>query len=131
MDDLELGTRVCLPLTAGTALRAVRDRVRRLLIDAAPAGGVDDAVLVVDELVTNAYRHAPPPRVLRLHHDRDGSCLWVEVEDHAQDGVPYLCQPSPATPDGRGMLLVDRLCARWGVVRYGSHKSVWAEVALL
>ncbi|SDM42014.1 ATP-binding protein [Allokutzneria albata] len=107
------------------SMREVRERVRGLL-----AGGtgvpVEDAVQVVDELVSNSHRHGEGPRRCRVSmvaRDR----LRVEVDDSS----PAL--PRIRTPDnrgGRGLLLVDRIASAWGVTRHERSKTVWAEVDL-
>ncbi|SMD25950.1 hypothetical protein SAMN05661093_09528 [Kibdelosporangium aridum] len=107
--------------------RDVRRRVRDLLTGHAGVV-VDDAVLVVDELVSNALCHAVAPRVCRLSLADQGRCLRIEVDD----GSPE--QPRMRTPDrhgGRGLVLVDRLASSWGVRHHGHHKTVWAELVLI
>ncbi|MGW5051467.1 ATP-binding protein [Actinokineospora sp. NPDC004072] len=109
-----------------TSTREVRDLVRGLLADHLGVI-VDDAVLVIDELVSNALRHGHAPRTCRLALINHGRCLRVEVDDTAPE------QPRLRTPDasgGRGLVLVDRLATTWGVQRYPHHKTVWAEFAL-
>jgi anti-sigma regulatory factor (Ser/Thr protein kinase) len=109
-----------------TATREVRRRVRDLL--AAYRGiPVDDAVLVVDELVSNAHQHGQAPRACRLAFSGEGRHLRVEVDDASPD------QPRIRTADesgGRGLVLVDRLATRWGVTYHAHTKTVWAELAL-
>lgn len=76
------------------------------------AGVLDDATLLVSELVTNAVKHGGPPLVLAV--DCDGSGLRVRV----RDGNPALPVPRRAgvdEEDGRGFLLLDLLSEQWGV----------------
>lgn len=106
--------------------RDVRDQVRDLLTGRAGVV-VDDALLVADELASNAHRHGMAPRVCRLVLLDQGRCLRIEVDDAS----PY--QPLIRTPDrsgGRGLVLVDRLASSWGVQHHGQHKTVWAELDL-
>jgi anti-sigma regulatory factor (Ser/Thr protein kinase) len=109
-----------------TAAREVRRHVRDLL--AGYRGiPVDDAVLVVDELVSNAYQHGQSPRACRLAFSSEGQYLRVEVDDASPR------QPRLRTADetgGRGLMLVDRLAPAWGVTYHDHHKTVWAELAL-
>jgi anti-sigma regulatory factor (Ser/Thr protein kinase) len=104
----------------------VRQLVRDLL--AGHAGLiVDDAVLVTDELVTNAHRHGEAPRTCRLSLIDHGRCLRIEVDDTSSR------EPRIRTPDhtgGRGLILVDRLASRWGFDHTDTHKTVWAELDL-
>ncbi|MEU3625818.1 hypothetical protein BS329_19195 [Amycolatopsis coloradensis] len=88
---------------------------------------VDDAVLVTDELVSNAHRHGAAPRACRLSLAEQGRYLRIEVDDASPR------QPRRRTPDGsggRGLLLIDRLSSAWGVENYVDHKTVWVELAL-
>ncbi|WP_158303094.1 ATP-binding protein [Prauserella endophytica] len=106
--------------------RDVRQLVRRVL---AGRDGIvaDDAVLVVDELVSNAHRHARGPRTCRLGLVSQGRRLRIEVDDASLAG------PRMRTPDrsgGRGLVLVDQLASSWGVQHHADHKTVWAEVSL-
>jgi anti-sigma regulatory factor (Ser/Thr protein kinase) len=82
-----------------------------------------DTLIVVGELLENAYVHGGGPRQLRIRQGPD-TCE-VAVAD-AGDGEPKM-----RTPDhggGRGLLLVDQLCLEWGVSRRDDGKLVWARV---
>jgi anti-sigma regulatory factor (Ser/Thr protein kinase) len=86
-----------------------------------------DASLMVTELVANSVRHASGPSVGVAATVRDGS-LTVEVAD---DGPgPDLSRgvgaPGIAEEGGRGMVIVSRLAARWGVGREPTR--VWFEL---
>ncbi|MEU6403467.1 ATP-binding protein [Streptomyces sp. NPDC046985] len=113
------------------AVSAVRHRVCGLL-DAwnLPPDAVDDVLLVVSELVTNALVHARPPATLRLWRlPLDGrQAVHVEVTD-----LGAAAPPGPATapdPDehGRGLGIVTALSARCGVRADAGGASRWAEV---
>ncbi|WP_369973562.1 MULTISPECIES: ATP-binding protein [Pseudonocardiaceae] len=109
-----------------TPTKHVRRLVRGLVAD---HGGVvvEDAVLVADELVSNAHRHGAPRRTCRatlIHHGRR---LRIEVDDTAS-GLPRIRPPDHS--GGRGLLLVDRLASAWGVQHRAGGKTVWAELAL-
>jgi hypothetical protein len=104
----------------------VRDRVRAMLADRSGIV-VDDAVLVADELVSNALRHGQAPRSCRLTMLHRGRRLRIEVEDASPQ------MPKIRTPDhtgGRGLILVDRLATSWGFDPHGDSKTVWAELVL-
>jgi anti-sigma regulatory factor (Ser/Thr protein kinase) len=89
---------------------------------------LDLALLLTSELVTNAVLHGIGPVQLLLSEDRDR--LRVEVSD----GDPGLHRGAGAPTDrdasGRGLLIVDRLAARWGFHsrRTPPGKVVWFEV---
>ncbi|MFE2755337.1 ATP-binding protein [Actinosynnema sp. NPDC059335] len=84
---------------------------------------ITDAKLVVSELVTNAYQHGEHPLHLRLRRTR--GLIRVEVTDLSPH-VPVVGRSSVRVTRGRGMVLVDRLSRRWGVVRHAVGKTVWA-----
>jgi anti-sigma regulatory factor (Ser/Thr protein kinase) len=81
--------------------------------------------LVASELATNAVRHARTPYQVRLAVNHRVS---IEVID-ASPGVPQLRNPTPQERGGRGLLLVSRIAAAWGVDQADGAKTVWAEVA--
>jgi anti-sigma regulatory factor (Ser/Thr protein kinase) len=83
---------------------------------------VEDAVLLVSELVTNSVLHGGPPVVVAV--DCDGEALQVRV----RDGSPTLPEPRDAGQDaesGRGLELVANLSAAWGVDPEDGGKHVW------
>lgn len=106
----------------GEVLRRRNDRVADV---AGPA--VADTVLVVDELVSNAREHAAGGSTVDLCVD--GGSAVVVVSDPHPESMPALGYPPPSQPSGRGLLVVDALSLRWGVVIGPASKSVWAEVA--
>ncbi|WP_329363505.1 SpoIIE family protein phosphatase [Streptomyces sp. NBC_00669] len=106
-------------------------RARGLVRAALHGWGLDaigeSAELLVDELVTNALRHARTDRVsLRLV--RAGALLCeVGDDDHA---VPVLLSAGAEDEGGRGMRIVSRLAREWGTSRSAHGKTVWCELAL-
>jgi anti-sigma regulatory factor (Ser/Thr protein kinase) len=84
--------------------------------------------LLVSELVTNAVRHGasdPHESILVRAHRTDGA-VRVEVCDEG-DGFDQRGEaPEEMQPGGRGLLLVDRLASRWGVLD-GNPNCVWFE----
>lgn len=91
----------------------------------------DTVVLIIAELSVNAVLHG---RVLgrdfalRLVLRPAAALVRVEVSD-THPALP-LCLAPPAD-GGRGLLLVDALASRWGVMeRTGPGKTVWAELDL-
>lgn len=87
-----------------------------------------DTLMVVGELLENAYVHAGGARELRLHqaHEPHESCeVTVAVAD-VGTGEPRLRVPDRG--GGRGLLLVDRLCRTWGVSRHDDGKLVWGRI---
>ncbi len=92
--------------------------------------------LLVGELTANAVRHGRVPGRdfrLRLAWDAAAELIRIEVSDAGPQwhGAAGSMAPAPGPDDesGRGLLLVDALAARWGVMpRAVVGKTVWAEV---
>lgn len=90
---------------------------------------VEDVLLLVSEVVTNACLHADGPEELVLRHREDH--LRVEVSD-ASPEHPRRRQPrAPSLPGGHGLMVLDRLAGAWGSEPRGRGKVVWVEVSRL
>jgi anti-sigma regulatory factor (Ser/Thr protein kinase) len=109
------------PAAARTFVRSAADRL--------PGPLLDDACLLVSEMVTNSYKHAGNPEgfpievVLDLSEER----LRLEVIDHS------IFDPTPeSTGELRdvkwGLSLVDKIADKWGRISKG---GVWAEFRTL
>lgn len=105
-------------------LARVRGWARAMLPDLT-ADLLTDVVMVLDELVSNALRHARPPVRVRLRR-RPGR-LRIEIDDGS--AIPAT-RRTPGSDGGRGMALVEKCTAAWGQLRHGSGKTVWAELSL-
>ncbi|MDU0288881.1 ATP-binding protein [Saccharothrix longispora] len=88
---------------------------------------VTDCVLVVTELVTNAYDHGAAPRRVALHRDQDPCRIRVEVHDGSRGRV-RVGRSRLGGHRGRGMVIVSQIAAEWGVRQQGAGKTVWAEI---
>jgi anti-sigma regulatory factor (Ser/Thr protein kinase) len=114
---------------AGSA-RAARRAVAEVLSSwGLPAYAVDDAVLIVSELVANAVLHARDEAALELEITFGGAWLRVSVSDGSA------VRPSARAAErnhenGRGMAIIDALSDRWGVEGRGRGKRIWFEVDL-
>jgi anti-sigma regulatory factor (Ser/Thr protein kinase) len=94
---------------------------------------VQDAALLMTELVTNAVRYANPlpGDVLRVAWELTGGRLLLKVTDGGGREAPHRQDAGPRDTGGRGLAIVDRVAARWGVERAVDNLStVWAEVPL-
>jgi anti-sigma regulatory factor (Ser/Thr protein kinase) len=91
---------------------------------------LEDVLLVLNEIVQNAYQHAGGARRLRLAYRPDPCEVTVVVEDGSPDR-PRLRPPDAPGFGGRGLHLVDSLAAAWGT-EDGTEppgKSVWARIS--
>jgi serine/threonine-protein kinase RsbW len=85
---------------------------------------IDDARVVVTELVANVVRHAGTDVCIEVELLDDR--LRIAVVDHAE-GEVVLRTVDPRDLGGRGLHLVDELSECWGVDQHPGEKSVWAE----
>jgi anti-sigma regulatory factor (Ser/Thr protein kinase) len=90
---------------------------------------LEDATLLVSELITNAVRHAPrggsPEVELRLKIDDDR--IRVVVSDPGAGFVATPRLPTAAEGSGWGLYLVDRIADRWGIITK-DRNEVWFEL---
>ncbi|GAA1018494.1 hypothetical protein Aple_081470 [Acrocarpospora pleiomorpha] len=92
------------------------------------AGAVDDTVLVMSELLSNALRHAHPLASGQLR------VAWACAEGHVEISVsdggaatePRAGRPTLSSLGGRGLGIVEYLAERWGVRHEGESTTVWA-----
>ncbi len=85
-----------------------------------------DAALLLSELATNAILHARSSFTVIVRYD--GSSLRVEVGDGSRS-EPAMRQPAAGDmPGGRGLLLIDTMASRWGVLPTARGKRVWFEL---
>jgi anti-sigma regulatory factor (Ser/Thr protein kinase) len=110
-------------------------KVRRTLVEDletrdVPPVVVDEAEIVVSELVSNAIRHARPlsDGNLRVHWKVKAGVVEVEVTDGGSESSP---RPAPRTiwaPSGRGLRIVRSLAHEWGVTEDRNGTTVWASL---
>src|SRR5215471_8624981 len=85
-------------------------------------GLVDEAVLVVSELVTNAVKYSTG--TVKLWLWTDGQRLLIEVRDSGQD-IPFLVDSALDEEGGRGLAVVAALSKDWGCYPQRGGKVVW------
>jgi anti-sigma regulatory factor (Ser/Thr protein kinase) len=89
---------------------------------------LNDAQLLVSELVTNGVRHSQHDEV-SMTVRADPAVLRVEVSN---SGMPF--EPDEARPPsydragGWGLRIVELLAHRWGVDSRGEEVQVWFEI---
>jgi anti-sigma regulatory factor (Ser/Thr protein kinase) len=109
------------PAEARRSLEALRPGLNDLM--------VDDAALLVSEIVSNSVRHASLDETdaieVRIRGSR--SKLRVDVLDPGPGFDPQRVEPSRRA-GGWGLRLLDRLATRWGVDR-NDVTRVWFELA--
>lgn len=105
---------------------------------------VDDAALVLSELVSNALRHARPLPTPENPEDSVGVSWraevdrgskaggWVEiaVRDGGSSTMPRVARPSVSGLGGRGLGIVQSLSGRWGTEMDATTTTVWAVLEI-
>ncbi|WP_329091848.1 MULTISPECIES: ATP-binding protein [unclassified Streptosporangium] len=114
--------------------KVVRVEVRTALNGRFGTERTDDAILVADELVSNALKHAGGPVSFILDIYEKGAAVAVVDRGTDIDAVPA----APSNPsndlddipeDGRGMFLIAFLSTAWSVEKAEAGKVVMAFFA--
>jgi len=87
---------------------------------------LDDLLLCLSEVLTNAVLHAGAP--IRVVATRLNAAIRVEVSD-GSIVPPVVRAVEGLVPTGRGLHLVDRLASGWGFEISAYGKTVWFEMA--
>jgi anti-sigma regulatory factor (Ser/Thr protein kinase) len=93
------------------------------------ARALDDARLMVSELVSNSVQHAVAARDAPIHvsAEKSNGTVHVEVADLGRAAHIAAGPLQAEMQDGFGLYLVEVLAARWGVTHQpGTH--VWFEM---
>ncbi|MFE9001453.1 ATP-binding protein [Streptomyces sp. NPDC007875] len=115
-------------------VRAARQRMR---VDLGRTGVsdsvIDDAVLILSELLSNAWRHGRPWRsghgggtVRAAWSVDEDDRLTVEVTDGGGPTRPLPANPSVTARGGRGLNIIMSLAEEWGVRDGVGEVTVWA-----
>ncbi|GLZ14163.1 hypothetical protein Acsp04_43980 [Actinomadura sp. NBRC 104425] len=89
---------------------------------------VDDAGVIVSELLSNALRHARPlpSGQIRVTWVRRGERLEVAVSDGGASTEPRRGPGTLSSLGGRGLSIVEALAEGWGVRHEEGVTTVWA-----
>ena len=114
--------RTVLPSDA-TSARAARQFLQQASCAEHMATVLEDAQLLVSELVGNAVRHGLPPIEVAVKCVGE-KCLEVRVRDTGRE--PPTARPGGVEAEGgRGLQLVDLLSSDWGTETDALGKTVW------
>lgn len=91
---------------------------------------LEDASLVISELVGNALRHARPlpSGQLRLSWQLQNHHVEIAVSDGGSPTTPTRGNLTLSSAGGRGLGIVDHVARAWGVHRASDVTTVWAIV---
>ncbi len=109
---------------AGLVRRRLRDVLGHWGV---PEDVVDDALLVVTELVANVVDHAMTSFRIVVH--LAGSVLRIAVADGSTK-LPVLQPFDPQARRGRGLQVIGSVARKWGCDEHEGGKVVWAELAV-
>jgi anti-sigma regulatory factor (Ser/Thr protein kinase) len=115
---------------------SVRSARRRLANDlekrGVPKEIVNDAVLVLSEVLSNAVRHARPlgSGKVKVAWDVRAGAVAIEVTDGGGATHPHPAQPSLSSLGGRGLGIVTTLTSDWGLKSDAGESTVWAVLPL-
>ena len=121
-----------LPFTA-SSVSVARHRLKAFMKDVGGSGeAVEDARVVISELVANSVRHAQPLSDGQIHvswtlEDRG---LQLSVTDGGSGTRPRTVNAPSSALAGRGMAIVDVLAQEWWTERTGSRSTVHALLHL-
>jgi two-component sensor histidine kinase len=80
-----------------------------------------------NELVTNAYQHAPGTDSFELELTGRPDSVTIALADGSAIR-PTIGELNQQAPRGRGLGLVAAVSARWGTDDHQGGKRVWAEI---
>jgi anti-sigma regulatory factor (Ser/Thr protein kinase) len=89
---------------------------------------LDVAVLLTNELVTNAITHTAGEAITLIIQQYGSGELRVDVCD-TSSALPVIANTSPDEETGRGLVLVASLSDEWGILRTRAGKSVYFTLA--
>jgi len=136
-------SRLTLELASLRELSRVRRQVRAFLTASAESSAamsapalavavedlIEKAILVIDELASNALRHGTPPSSLLVC---DEPARWIIiVTDSAPELVPLPAVDRPAGQGGYGLYVIADLTAAHGVHYLVDRKLVWVCIEKL
>jgi anti-sigma regulatory factor (Ser/Thr protein kinase) len=127
---------VCALPPTGASSRAAREFATTTLRSWGLGELVDDAVVIISELVTNAVRHGLPPyaaagdmpiKLTLVHQGRFVVCIVSDPSDRD----PKVRPADDVCENGRGLHVIEALSSVWGWTPLpGAGKAVWAALSV-
>ena len=107
-----------------------RDWARSLLALGGPSSILDNTLLLLSEVVTNAITHSDSAHShsgqVTVQITRLGTTVQVEVTDAGSSTTtPAVRTPALTDDGGRGLWLVDTLADEWGFQHHETSALVW------
>jgi anti-sigma regulatory factor (Ser/Thr protein kinase) len=108
------------------ASHTARHRVRGMI---GPAAFLEDLELLLSELVSNVVHHSGlekgEPMAVSITAEPGHVLAEVTDEGGGFQRAARVSQGQPPYERGYGLVLVDRIATRWGVVESGTATTVW------
>ena len=118
---------------AASSVALARMHLKTWMVDQGSSqDDVDDARLIISELVANAIRHAHPlpDGNLRISWRVDPRGMQVSVTDGGSPTRPRRVDAPSSALAGRGMALVEDLSISWWAERTRSRSTVHAVLSM-
>ena len=121
------------PFTAPSAARVRKELRDWMVAQGLPRDVVEDARVVVSELVGNSVRHAHPlpTNEIVVRWWIEGDALALTVSDGGGSrSSPHAVVASMSAVSGRGLSIVDALADRWWVEDSDGHTTVHVHMSV-
>ncbi|MCP2338053.1 ATP-binding protein [Actinomadura rupiterrae] len=121
---------VLLPHAPSSVAVARRRLGSELTASGVDSSVIDDASVIVSELISNALRHARPlpSGQVRVTWTRRGDLIEISVSDGGATTEPRRGPGTLSSLGGRGLGIVETLAEGWGVRREDGATTVWARL---
>ncbi|NMM24066.1 MAG: ATP-binding protein [Phycicoccus sp.] len=118
------------PWAMSSAVRVRRTLVSELRALEVNETVIDEAEIVISELVANAIRHAQPlpDGMIHVNWAVSESVVEISVTDGGGPTIPAPAPTSPWSPNGRGLRIVRTLANEWGVKDDVGSCTVWVAL---
>ncbi|CAA9340956.1 MAG: hypothetical protein AVDCRST_MAG72-793 [uncultured Nocardioidaceae bacterium] len=114
---------------AASSVSSTRERLQSWLAEQGrSAEGIEDARLVLSELIANSIRHAQPlpDGTILVTWCTRGQEFIVSVTDGGAPTTPRALAASRTALAGRGLAIIDSVAQRWWAEQTGSAATVHA-----